>query len=162
MRSPSKSYSCHITIQTCFIAKKKTDALFIRCPSSFLIIPDTLGAAASYIFICLLVLFRRLQFICDKENGPQGTRFPSFSLFLVIAVVCVACILAGILGAGVLGAVRRILAGIVCIACIVRIAAVVCIVCHNRFLLIILICFTLLLWQLCVKIFFQFLPIATP
>ena len=96
----------------------------------------SLGAAASYIFICLLVLFRRLQFICDKENGPQGTRFPSFSLFLVIAVVCIACILAGILGAGILRAVGRILAGIVCIAAVAGIAGVVvCIVCHNHFLL---------------------------
>ena len=83
-------------------------------------------------------------------------------MHLVIAVVCVAGILAGILRAGILGAVRRILARIVCVVGIVRIAAVVCIVCHNCFLLIFLIGFTLLLWQLCVKIFFQFLPIATP
>lgn len=59
-------------------------------------------------------------------------------MYLVIAVVCVACILAGILGSGVLGAVRRILAGIVCIAAVVCIIAVVCIVSHNRFLLIFL------------------------
>ena len=55
-------------------------------------------------------------------------------MHLVIAVVCVVCILAGILRAGILGAVRRILAGIVGIVCIVGvvcIAAVVCIVCHN-------------------------------
>ena len=56
------------------------------------------------------------------------------AMHLVIAVVCVAGILAGILRAGILGAVRRILAGIVGIVCIVGvvcIAAVVCIVCHN-------------------------------
>lgn len=69
----------------------------------------------------------------QKESGQHsGSRFLSF--YLVIAVVCVARILAGILRAGILGAVRRILAGIVGIVCIVGvvcIAAVVCIVCHN-------------------------------
>ena len=73
----------------------------------------------------------------QKESGQHsGSRFLSF--YLVIAVVCVARILAGILRAGILGAVGRILAGIVCIAAVVCIIAVVCIVSHNRFLLIFL------------------------
>lgn len=80
---------------------------------------------------------------------------------LVIAVICVVCILARILGAGILRAVRRILAGIVGIVriiCVVCIAAVVCIVCHNCFLLRFFIGFTPLLWLLCIKLFYQFFP----
>lgn len=97
-----------------------------------------------------------------SPTGPAtGSPFGCFGN-LVIAVICVAGILAGILRTGILRIVRRILTGIVGIVriiCVVCIAAVVCIVCHNCFLLRFFIGFTPLLWLLCVKIFFQFLPI---